>query len=347
VLLVDLRHREYLFGGQGQLVRFPCMRLDALDQLPLVLGADLDTAGTPHNLSHGRLRSHEVRIAGCILPDRICAAFAVGLQDSGGFDEETMEEVPAVRVYVCGRLAIECGETVLREAAFPARQGRRLWTYLVLHRRWPVGRDELATAIWGDAIPDAWSVTLSALVSRLRAMLRPLASAAPELAIRGEDARYWLALPPGAAVDHERARAGLHAAEIALRIDDWATALSESLVALGIAARGFLGGEEAPWIEGERRALADLHLDALECTVEAELRRGNPADAEREAKRLLLIAPLRESGYRLLMRALAAGGNGAQAVRVMETLRRTLRDEGGVSPSPETEVLFREITASR
>ena len=258
-----------------------------------------------------------------------------------------MDELPAVRVYVCGRLAIEHGETVLREAAFPARQGRRLWTYLVLRRRWPVGRDELAGAIWGDAVPDAWHVTLSALVSRLRAVLRPLAAVAPGLAIRGEVGRYWLTLPPGAVVDHERARAGLHAAETALRSGDCGTALSESLVAMGIAARGFLGGEEAPWIEGERHALADLRLHALECTVEAELRRGNPASAEREAKRLLLLDPLRESGYRLLMRALAAGGNAAQAVRVMETCRRRLRDEGGLSPSAETELLFREVTASR
>lgn len=258
-----------------------------------------------------------------------------------------MDEVPAVRVYVCGRLAVELGENVLREADFPARQGRRLWTYLVLHRRWPAGRDELAGAIWGDEVPDAWDVTLSALVSRLRAMLRPLAASAPGLAIRGEVGRYELTLPPGAVVDHERARAGLHAAEVALRDGDCGTAMAESLVAMGIAARGFLSGEEGPWIEGERRALADLHLHALECTVEAELLRGNPSDAERAAERLLLLDPLRESGYRLLMRALAAGGNAAQAVRVMETCRRILRDEGGLSPSAETELLFREVTAPR
>jgi DNA-binding SARP family transcriptional activator len=347
LLLVDLRHREHLFVAQRQIVRLAGMRLDALDQLSLVLGANLDTTGTPHDLPHRRLRSRAVRTAGRILPDRTCTDFAVGLQDGDDSDEEAMVEVPAVRVYVCGRLAIEFGETVLRETVFPARQGRRLWTYLVLHRRWPVGRDELAGAIWGDAVPDAWHATLSALVSRLRAALRPLAAAAPGLAIRSQDGRYWLTLPAGAVVDHERARAALHAAETALRSGDIAVALSESLVATGIAARGFLGGEEAPWIEGERRALADLRLHALECTVEAELRRGNAAGAEREAERLLLLDPLRESSYRLLMRALAAGGNAAQAVRVMETCRRTLRDEGGLSPSAETEFLFREVTAPR
>jgi SARP family transcriptional regulator, regulator of embCAB operon len=257
-----------------------------------------------------------------------------------------MDVAPPLRVYICGRLAIEHGEMALREAAFPARQGRRLWTYLVLHRRWPVGRDQIADAIWGDAIPDAWDVTLNALVSRLRAMLRPIARTAPGLAIRGEVGRYWLTLPSGAYIDHEHARAALHAAEIALGSGDCGTALSESLVAMQIAVRGFLWGEEGPWIEGERRALAGLRLHALECTVEAELQRGNPANAEREAERLILLDPLRESGYRLLMRALAAGGNAAQAARVMEICRRTLRDEGGLSPSAETEIVFREVTGA-
>jgi DNA-binding SARP family transcriptional activator len=272
---------------------------------------------------------------------------ALRLQNGDRLGEEVMGEVPAVRVYICGPLAIELGETVLREADFPARQGRRLWTYLVLRRRWPVGRDELAGAIWGDTVPDAWDVTLSALVSRLRTVLRPVAAVAPGLAVHGDIGRYRLTLPPGAVVDHERAGAGLHAAETALRGGDCQTALSESLVAMGIAARGFLRGEEASWIEGERRALSDLRLHALECTVEAELRRGNPADAEREAEWLLRLDPLRESGYRLLMRALAAGGNAAQAVRAMETCRRTLRDEAGLSPSAETEQVFREVTAPR
>ena len=72
----------------------------------------------------------------------------------------------APRVYVCGRLAVEYGGGVLREAELPARQGRRLWAYLVLRRRRPVGRDDLAEALWGDEVPEAWDTTLNALVSR-------------------------------------------------------------------------------------------------------------------------------------------------------------------------------------
>jgi DNA-binding SARP family transcriptional activator len=252
--------------------------------------------------------------------------------------------VPVLRIYVCGRLAVEHGDLLLREAAMPARQGRRLWAFLVLHRRWPIGRDDLAGAVWGDAIPDAWDVSLTVLVSRLRAFLRPVTLRLPGVAIRGDVGRYALTLPADVFVDAERARTGLHAAETALRRGDCETALSESRVAMEIAARGFLGGEEAPWVEGQRRALADLRLHALECTVEAELLRGNPAIAEREAEHLLLLDPLRESGYRLLMRALAAGGNAGQASRVMDDCRRRLRTAGGMTPSLETERVFQIVT---
>jgi DNA-binding SARP family transcriptional activator len=240
-------------------------------------------------------------------------------------------------------LAIEHGTLVRAEAAFPARQGRRLWAYLVLHRRWPVGRDDLAEAVWGDAIPEAWDSALSVLVSRLRTLLRPFAEQAPTVAIHGQVGRYALTLPNEVVVDAERARTALHLAETSLRRGNYGDALSESRVTMEIATRGFLGGEEGPWIEGQRRALIDLRLHALECTVEAELLRGNSLIAEREAEQLILLDPLRESGYRLLMRALAASGNPAQAVRVMQECRQRLHRIGGLVPSEDTRRVFRDV----
>src|SRR5207245_11120660 len=80
-----------------------------------------------------------------------------------------------LRLELCGTISIEHPEGVIREADLPARQGRRLWAYLVLNRRRPIPRDELAEAIWGDAIPDAWDAGLNARASRLRAAVRPLA----------------------------------------------------------------------------------------------------------------------------------------------------------------------------
>jgi DNA-binding SARP family transcriptional activator len=250
------------------------------------------------------------------------------------------------RVYICGQLAIEAGPVVAREADFPGRQGRRLWAYLVLHRRGPVGRGDLAEAIWGDEIPDAWDTTLNALVSRLRRTLGPLETSGRRFGIRGEHGRYALRLPHGTFVDWERARDAIHEADRRVNVGDPGGALAEARVAMEIAARGFLPGEEAPWIEGQRQALREIRLRACERTVEAELARGRPDLAETEARLLLALDPLRESSYRWLMRALAVGGNPAQAAHVYAACRRELGERAGMSPSAETERTFREIAGN-
>lgn len=249
-----------------------------------------------------------------------------------------------LRLQICGPLAIEWMGTLVGEGRLPGRQGRRLWAYLVLNRgRW-VPRDELATALWGEEIPDAWDTSLNALVSRLRAVLR--AVAASGLVIRGEVGRYALEVPSEAFVDLERGWRALLRAEFALRQRDYATAGGEALIARGIAGRGFLPGEDGPWIEAQRRALADTLLQATELAGEVELALGNAAEAHRLGRELVGLDPLRESGYRLLMRAIAGSGNRAQAVRIMEECRQALREQADTTPSVETERVFRQIVGA-
>jgi DNA-binding SARP family transcriptional activator len=112
-----------------------------------------------------------------------------------------------------------------------------------------------------------------------------------------------------------------------------------------VSERGFLVGEDAPWIDDWRRQLRDVHTRGLESYGAACLGvEGTelPA-AERVARRLIELEPFRESGYRLLMDALAAGGNVAEALRVYETLRVRLREELGIPPSGPTQELHGKL----
>jgi len=168
---------------------------------------------------------------------------------------------------------------------------------------------------------------------------------APALQIQHATGRYMLETPAGTFVDHERARAALHEAELASRKSELARTWTEARVALEICRRGFLAGDEAPWIIGQRRLLLEGTHRAFELLTSADLERGRPEDAAASARQLVELDPLRESGYRLLMRALAANGDRGEAFRVMERCRQTLRDVAAVAPSPETERVFHEVTA--
>jgi pentatricopeptide repeat protein len=59
-----------------------------------------------------------------------------------------------------------------------------------------------------------------------------------------------------------------------------------------------------------------------------------------DAEEALRLEPFRESTYRTLMRAHAAAGNRAEALRVYQRCRDLLAEELGVDPSGETEGLY-------
>lgn len=244
-----------------------------------------------------------------------------------------------MRISICGRLLVEAPGGVVDESGFPGRLGRRLWVYLVLNRRRPVARAELYEALWGEDSPDAADASLNALASRLRSVIAPRA---PGVELRASTGTYALGLPGDVFVDHERAWSAIHHVQALLRQGEPAKAWAEAVIANEIAARGVLPGEDGVWIEAERRILRDIEMQALEAIGDAEIDRHRADEAERVGRKLITVDPLREAGYRLLMRALAAGGNPALATRVMDECRAALA-VAGASPSPETEKVYREV----
>ena len=225
------------------------------------------------------------------------------------------------------------------ERELPGRQGRLLFVYLVLARPRPTGRAELLDALWPDAAPASAESSLSALLSRLR-------RAVGEERLTGRS-ELRLELPDDAWVDVDAATEALHRAESAAARGDWTGAWGPARVAQHVAVRGFLPGEDAPWIEQQRRRLEELHVRALELAGRASVEIGGAEldTAERAARALIEAAPYRESGYRLLMEALAARGNGAEALVVYERLRARLRDDLGAAPSQATKDLHRRLLA--
>jgi hypothetical protein len=105
---------------------------------------------------------------------------------------------------------------------------------------------------------------------------------------------------------------------------------------------------DAPWLEEHRRAQEDHRLEALELLAEASLAMGGegPVRAQLAARQLVELAPFRESGHALLMRAHAARGNHAEALQTFERVRVLLREELGSTPSPELRALHGQVLAA-
>jgi SARP family transcriptional regulator, regulator of embCAB operon len=148
-----------------------------------------------------------------------------------------------------------------------------------------------------------------------------------------------------ARVDVEAAAEAAHRAESQVALGHWKQAWGPSLVAMFVAEREFLPGEDAPWIDEQRQHLADIRLRALEAYAVAALGIGGtelPA-AVRAGRQLVGLAPLRESGYQVLMRALASQGNVAEALQVHARLCDVLRDELGISPCAATQAVYHHL----
>jgi DNA-binding SARP family transcriptional activator len=212
-----------------------------------------------------------------------------------------------------------------------------LFVYLAVNRAHETRREELIEALWPWRAPAGAETSLSALLSRLRAVL-----GGEVLGGRGE---LRLVLPARAWIDIEAAEDAIHRAESAVAQADWARGWGPSLIALFTARRGFLPGEDLPWAEEHRRRLEEIRCSALECYSAVALGVGGAElpPGERVARELVALAPFRERGHGLLMEILVARGNTAEALRVYEELRERLREELGATPAPELRELQERI----
>jgi SARP family transcriptional regulator, regulator of embCAB operon len=227
------------------------------------------------------------------------------------------------RIQLCGRLALTVdGRRV--EDQLPGRQGRMLLAFLAANRLRTITREEAIDALWFEERDGG----LAPLLSKLRRVLE-----LDGLRLIAD----W--------VDVEAAAASLHRAESALAQGDAYGAWAPAQVALFVTGRPFLPGEDAPWIDDERRRLAGLHVRALEAYAGSTLGIGGTelAAAVRAGRRLVEHEPYRESGYRILMEALDREGNCAEALLVYEQLRAKLREDLGISPSAPTQEVYRRL----
>jgi DNA-binding SARP family transcriptional activator len=102
----------------------------------------------------------------------------------------------------------------------------------------------------------------------------------------------------------------------------------------------------AGWAEASRAESDRLRTEVLAELGEALIEAGQPAAAISRCRELVEREPEREQWHRLLMRAFAAAGERALALRQFHACRTILRRELGIDMSATSRELYREILMS-
>ncbi|MFB4308124.1 BTAD domain-containing putative transcriptional regulator [Actinomadura sp. GTD37] len=231
-----------------------------------------------------------------------------------------------------------------RHASISAQKVTVVLAALLIRADQVVGLDQLIGEIWGQHPPRRATAGLHVYISQLRKFLRRHGAA--ERAIVTRPPGYLLRLGADE-TDHRRflalvERGKTHAAE---RRHDRAIARFEEAAGLwrGPALGDLRGG---PIIEGFTTWLAETRLECLEMLSEAKLATGRHRELIGPLFSLAAEHPLREPIYRQLMLALYRSDRQADALRVYQTVRRTLDEELGLQPCRALQDLHQAVLAA-
>ena len=242
------------------------------------------------------------------------------------------------QVRLTGEMQVTTEHGVIRAAEFPGRQGRLVFACLALSPQ-PVSRTEIAEAVWTDQLPKSWERDLSAVVSKLRALLLSVGFDDP---IRSEMGCYQLRWGTTVAIDMLDAMRFVEDAEAAAGRGDVRAAHAAIAVAHEHCLRTFLPGETSAWVEARRAERHQLLVRALDVYVDVDIRRRVFPEGRRMALQLIELEPYRERSYAALIRLQVAAGDRADALKTYERARTLLREELGVPPGATLEAAYQE-----
>jgi DNA-binding SARP family transcriptional activator len=254
-----------------------------------------------------------------------------------------------LRISVLGPMLIAQAGTEIR--ALAAGQ-RTVLGLLALSHGWPVRRESIIDALWGDKPPARAAGIVQTYVSRLRSVLDPV-RAGSRVHLPASDGAGYRLLATADELDLlefrclvERARQARAAGEAdqACRAYERALELWRGDPLADIAA---LRGHPAVVALADELAAAVLEYADFAVLVT----HGRHDQVLPHLRALAVRDPLHEASHARLMTALASAGRQAEALREYHELRRRLEEQMGVRPGPAVreayaKILRQEVPAS-
>jgi DNA-binding SARP family transcriptional activator len=242
----------------------------------------------------------------------------------------------AVEIRLLGRV-----DALVNGRPLPLRgsKQRGVLAMLALRANRTVSADDLIDGLWGDRPTASAAKNVQHYVSRLR---KALDADGSEVQIVTRGRGYELQLPEDA-VDAVRFE----------HLVERARCEAERGIADG-AARGALelwrgaplaDVAEEPFARAEIRRLDELHLCAIELTIDAELAAGRHGEVIGRLEALLAEHPLNERFHGQRMLALYRAGRQSEALEAYRQARETLSEEIGIEPGAELRRVQERILA--
>jgi DNA-binding SARP family transcriptional activator/Flp pilus assembly protein TadD len=233
--------------------------------------------------------------------------------------------VTGMEFCLLGPLMVRSGDMVM---PVPWGKLRVVLAALLLNADRVVSLDELAEVLWGPFPPPSARVSVQNYVMRLRKALGDTGGSRISTQPHG----YAIHLDAGE-LDVTRFETHLGAARAAAQDDSWDTAATEARAAMSLWRGEPLADMDSDLLlVRDVPRLAELHLQALEIRIDADLHLGRHAEVISELRQLTRTHPLRERLYALLMLALYRDGRQGEALATYQYARRVLIDQLGVEP---------------
>jgi DNA-binding SARP family transcriptional activator len=209
-----------------------------------------------------------------------------------------------------------------------------------------VSVDTLTQWLWPGQVPDSAAATIQEHVSRLRRALEPDRAPWSDSHRLSRRSRGYVLHAEPHEVDALRFEALVAQGQLALEADQPTEAARLLRDALALWRGQALA--DVALVEAAQTAIARLEALQLSATVlrvDADLQLGRHVALVPELESLVRQQPLDERLCGQLMVALYRCGRQARSLAVYQQVRRTLAEELGIEPSPESQRLWSAILA--
>jgi two-component SAPR family response regulator len=197
----------------------------------------------------------------------------------------------------------------------------------------PMKKEEIGAVLWPE-------VTDEVLRLRFKNNMYRLRNATSQNVILYGNELYAFNHELNPSYDLETFRSTL---ERARRESDIAEQIRHYRTAVDLVRGRYLEDFDSTWVLSERERLEQEYLDALISLARLQFKVGNLSQALTTCRKALAWDNCFEEAHRLMMEIHAASGDRTALARQYQRLAEILMRELGVSPSEETENLYRTL----